>query len=72
MRLIGTEGSYGEELGLDKDWAARIIRHVGNYGEAHERNVGPESRLKNWSTWFAFALMSYIRSRRSGDDNPGG
>ena len=46
MRLVGTEGSYGEELGLDKDWAARIIRHVGNYGEAYERNVGGESRLK--------------------------
>ena len=46
MRLVGTEGSYGEELGLDKDWAARIIRHVGNYGEAYERNVGGESKLK--------------------------
>jgi general L-amino acid transport system substrate-binding protein len=46
MRLIGTEGSYGEELGLDKDWVARIIRHVGNYGESYERNVGAESRLK--------------------------
>ena len=40
MRLVGTEGSYGEDLGLTKDWAARIIRHVGNYGEIYERNVG--------------------------------
>ena len=46
MRLVGTEGSYGEELGLDKDWAAQIIRHVGNYGEAYERNVGGELRPK--------------------------
>ena len=46
MRLVGTEGAYGEELGLTKDWAARIIRHVGNYGEIYERNVGSESRLK--------------------------
>jgi len=29
MRLVGTEGAYGEELGLTKDWAVRIIRHVG-------------------------------------------
>ena len=46
MRLVGTEGSYGEELGLTKDWAARVIRHVGNYGEVYERNVGAESKLK--------------------------
>ena len=47
MRLVGTEGAYGEELGLPKDWAARIIRHVGNYGEIYERNVGEDSKLKD-------------------------
>ena len=46
MRLVGTEGSYGEDLGLTKDWAVRIIRHVGNYGEVYERNVGAQSKLK--------------------------
>ena len=46
MRLVGTEGTYGEELGLTKDWAVRIIRHVGNYGEVYERNVGAGSKLK--------------------------
>ncbi len=46
MRLVGTEGSYGEDLGLTKDWAVRIIRHVGNYGEIYERNVGAGSQLK--------------------------
>ncbi len=44
-RLLGAEGAYGEELGLSKDWVARIIRHVGNYGEVYERNVGVESKL---------------------------
>ena len=46
MRLVGTEGAYGEELGLTKDWAARIIRRVGNYGEVYDRNVGDGSKLK--------------------------
>jgi general L-amino acid transport system substrate-binding protein len=46
MRLVGTEGSYGEDLGLTRDWAARIIRHVGNYGEVYDRNVGSGSKLK--------------------------
>jgi general L-amino acid transport system substrate-binding protein len=45
MRLVGTEGGYGEELGLSRDWAARIIRHVGNYAEVYDRNVGVGSDL---------------------------
>jgi general L-amino acid transport system substrate-binding protein len=45
MRLVGTEGGYGEELGLSRDWAARIIRRVGNYGEVYDRNVGEGSEL---------------------------
>jgi general L-amino acid transport system substrate-binding protein len=45
-RLLGTEGNYGEQLGLTKDWAYRIIKHVGNYGEVFERNIGEGSPLK--------------------------
>ena len=45
MRFVGTEGEYGEQLGLTSDWAVRIIRHVGNYGEVYERNVGSGSKL---------------------------
>ncbi|MCC6778052.1 MAG: amino acid ABC transporter substrate-binding protein [Hyphomicrobiales bacterium] len=44
-RFVGAEGDYGEDLGLTKDWAVRIIRHVGNYGEVYERNVGIDSDL---------------------------
>jgi general L-amino acid transport system substrate-binding protein len=44
-RLVGTEGEFGEQLGLTKDWAARAVRAVGNYGEVYERNVGTQSRL---------------------------
>jgi general L-amino acid transport system substrate-binding protein len=45
-RFVGTEGNYGEMLGLTKDWAVRIIKLVGNYGESFERNVGQGSPLK--------------------------
>jgi general L-amino acid transport system substrate-binding protein len=45
-RLLGTEGKFGEAIGLSSDWAVRIIRHVGNYGESFERNVGEGSKLK--------------------------
>jgi general L-amino acid transport system substrate-binding protein len=44
-RCTGAEGALGEQLGLSKDWATRIVRHVGNYGEAFERNVGVQSKL---------------------------
>ncbi len=45
-RLLGTEGNYGEQLGLSKDWAVHIVKAVGNYGESFERNVGTGSPLK--------------------------
>jgi general L-amino acid transport system substrate-binding protein len=44
-RLVGTEGNFGEQMGLTRDWAVRVIRAVGNYGEVFERNVGTDSRL---------------------------
>jgi general L-amino acid transport system substrate-binding protein len=44
-RMLGLDGSYGEQLGLTKDWVVRIVRHVGNYGEVFERNVGATSKL---------------------------
>ena len=40
-RLVGKEGNFGEELGLDNKWAYNIIRLVGNYAESYERNVTP-------------------------------
>jgi general L-amino acid transport system substrate-binding protein len=45
-RLLGVEGKSGNGLGLTADWIARIVKHVGNYGESYERNLGSESRIK--------------------------
>ncbi len=44
-RLVGSDGNYGEEIGLTKDWAARVVRLVGNYGEVFDRNVGAKTAL---------------------------
>jgi hypothetical protein len=44
-RLAGTEGSFGEQAGLPRDWVVRIIRSAVNYGEIFERNIGVESKL---------------------------
>lgn len=44
--LLGKEGNYGKDLKLPADWAYKIIKQVGNYGEIFERNVGMGSELK--------------------------
>ncbi len=44
-RLLGTEGKFGEGMGLPDDWAFNIISKVGNYAEIFERNVGMASPL---------------------------
>ncbi|PHP64828.1 amino acid ABC transporter substrate-bindnig protein [Zhengella mangrovi] len=44
-RLVGNEGDLGSKLGVRNDWAVDVIRHVGNYGEIFERNLGANSKL---------------------------
>jgi general L-amino acid transport system substrate-binding protein len=44
-RLLGTTEDMGKLLGLDKEWLARGVKAVGNYGEIFEHNVGPKSAL---------------------------
>jgi general L-amino acid transport system substrate-binding protein len=45
QRLLGKTEHFGEQMGLTSDWAERILRLVGNYGEIYERNVGVKSEL---------------------------
>ncbi|MCM1981513.1 amino acid ABC transporter substrate-binding protein [Lyngbya confervoides] len=45
-RFLGQEDTLGESLGLSNDFAARVIKHVGNYGEIYDRNLGPQTPLK--------------------------
>ena len=45
-RLLGVKDKLGEGLGLDNEWAYRVIKQVGNYGEVFDRNVGKGSPLK--------------------------
>jgi general L-amino acid transport system substrate-binding protein len=45
-RLLGLDGDFGAAVGLGPDWAANVIKGVGNYGEIFDRNVGEGSPLK--------------------------
>lgn len=45
-RLLGVEGTFGEDLGLSNDWVVNVVAAVGNYGEIFERNIGSDSPLQ--------------------------
>ncbi|MCX7561357.1 amino acid ABC transporter substrate-binding protein [Sulfitobacter sp. F26204] len=44
-RLLGSEGEFGAYLGLPADWGYQVVKHVGNYGESFERNLGKETAI---------------------------
>jgi general L-amino acid transport system substrate-binding protein len=44
-RMLGSTEDLGKHLGLDKEWLARSVKAVGNYGEIFERNVGPKTSI---------------------------
>lgn len=39
-RFLGLEDKLGEDMGLPNDFAAQVVKQVGNYGEIYERNIG--------------------------------
>jgi general L-amino acid transport system substrate-binding protein len=41
QRFVGKDGGFGPMLGLDTDWAFRIIKQVGNYAECVDRHMKP-------------------------------
>ena len=51
-RLLGINGEFGSMLlnssnsTYDNKWAYRIIKHVGNYKEVYDQNIGKDSALK--------------------------
>lgn len=39
-RFLGVDSSLGSQMGLSDDFALKIIKHVGNYQEIYDRNLG--------------------------------
>jgi general L-amino acid transport system substrate-binding protein len=39
-RFFGLEADFGKALGVDNEWAKRILKDVGNYGEVYEATFG--------------------------------
>ncbi|NUN63245.1 amino acid ABC transporter substrate-binding protein [Pseudanabaena biceps] len=45
-RFLGSDGSLGKDMGIANDFTARVIKHVGNYAEIYDRNLGKDSSFK--------------------------
>ncbi len=45
-RLLGVTPGIGRPLGLDDQWARRVIAQVGHYGELFDTNIGLSSPLR--------------------------
>lgn len=41
-RLLGSEGAFGENMGVGNSWCHDIVAQVGNYGESFARNLSIE------------------------------
>ena len=63
-RMLGSEGSYGEMLGLDPDWAVRAIAAEGNYAEIFDRYIGPDTPAGP-ATWVERAVQGWRHPLRT-------
>jgi general L-amino acid transport system substrate-binding protein len=45
-QFLGVTSNFGEMLGIPNDFAYRVVKHVGNYGEIWENTVGMNSPLR--------------------------
>ncbi|MFH5925330.1 amino acid ABC transporter substrate-binding protein [Roseomonas xinghualingensis] len=41
QRFLGRSGDLGKAMGMSNDWAAQIVRQVGNFAEVWDRNMTP-------------------------------
>ena len=46
QRFLGMEGDLGKNIGLSNDFAYKIVKNVGNYGEVYDRNIGKPFNLE--------------------------
>ena len=44
-RFLGVTDDFGKKLGLPADWAYKIVKTMGNYGEIFERNIGEKTPI---------------------------
>ena len=63
-RLLGVEGELGSKLGLSNDFVYRAIKHVGNYGEVYEKNLGPYNLARGLNALWTDGGLMYAMPMR--------
>jgi general L-amino acid transport system substrate-binding protein len=57
--FLGLENDYGKFLGVDNDWAYRIVKAVGNYGEVYDQYFGPLELPRSWNKLYKDGGLQY-------------
>lgn len=59
--FLGLESDFGKSLGVDNDWAYRIIKTVGNYGEVYDTYFGPKALglPRGWNELYTKGGLQY-------------
>src|SRR6266852_3575246 len=57
--FLGLESNFGKQLGVDNEWAYRIIKQVGNYGENYETYFGPLELPRGWNNLYTKGGLQY-------------
>jgi general L-amino acid transport system substrate-binding protein len=57
--FLGLENDYGKFLGVDNDWAYRIVKAVGNYGENYDLYFGPLELPRSWNKLYKDGGLQY-------------
>jgi len=57
--FLGLEENFGKKLGVDNDWAYRIVKAVGNYGENYAMYFGPLELPRGWNELYTKGGLQY-------------
>src|SRR5215831_20519734 len=57
--FLGLEETFGKKLGVDNDWAYRIVKEVGNYGENYDKYFGPLQLPRGWNELYTKGGLQY-------------
>jgi general L-amino acid transport system substrate-binding protein len=57
--FLGLEENFGKFLGVDNDWAYRIIKTGGNYGENYETYFTPLALPRGWNELYNHGGLQY-------------
>jgi general L-amino acid transport system substrate-binding protein len=57
--FLGLENDYGKLLGVDNEWAYRVVKAVGNYGENYAAYFGPLELPRGWNELYKNGGLQY-------------